>query len=134
MKKIEDNLLAITNAMFKTKSDWQYVTDEQKEKWFFIINRNFAKKYPEKSQLFNLKTINKVTSLDIWYSFMNDKPYPNWFWSKTPSNEKTKISNTDFLSLKRRFNIKDSDLDFLIEKQFDFIKEELTYLKKLKEQ
>lgn len=134
MKQIDDNLLAVTNAMFKTRDDWQFVTDEQKEKWFFIINRNFSKKYPDKSQLFNLKTINKVTSLDLWFYFMQNKPYPNWFWSKTPSTEKAKVSNGDFLILKRRLNIKDSDLDFLIENHFDFIKEELTYLKKLKEQ
>jgi hypothetical protein len=134
MKQIEDNLLAITNAMFKTKSDWQYVSDEQKEKWFFIINRNFSKKYPDKAQLLNLKTIDKVSSLDLWYYFMLDKPYPSWFWSKGESLEKSKVSDKEFKLLLEYLKIKETDLEYLIEKHFDFVKEELTYLKKLKEQ
>lgn len=134
MKQIEDNLLAITNAMFRNKSDWQYVTDLQKEKWFFIINRNFAKKYPDKAQLLNIKTIDKVTALNIWYNFMLDKPYPNWFWSKVESGEKGNISDKDFKLLLKSLKIKNSDLEFLIERNFDFIKEELNYIKKIKEQ
>jgi hypothetical protein len=134
MKQIEDNLLAITNAMFKTKSDWQYVTEEQKEKWFFIINRNFSKKYPEKAQLLNLKTIDKVTALNLWYHFMLDKPYPSWFWSKGESTEKGKISEKEFKNLLESLKVKPEDLEYLINKHPDFIKEELTYLKKLKEQ
>lgn len=132
--RIEDNLLAITNAMFRNKTDWQFVTDEQKEKWFFIINRNFSKKYPDKAQLLNTKTIDKVTALNIWYNFMLDKPYPNWFWSKGESIEKGKVSDKEFKQLLEHLKIKDIDLNYLIDKKFDFIKEELTYLKKLKEQ
>ena len=134
MKQIEDNLLAITNSIFRNKTDWQYVTDDQKEKWFFIINRNFSKKYPEKAQLSNLKTIDKVSSLNLWYYFMLDKPYPNWFWSKAESSEKSKISDKDFKFLLQKLKIKDIDLEFLIERNFDFIKEELNYYKKIKEQ
>jgi hypothetical protein len=134
MRQIEDNLLAITNAMFRNKTDWQYVTDEQKEKWFFIINRNFSKKYPDKAQLLNLKTIDKVTSLNLWYNFMLDKPYPSWFWSKGETGEKPKVSDKEFKLLLKRLEIKDLDLNFLIDKHFDFIKEELTYIKKIQEQ
>lgn len=134
MRQIDDNLLAITNAMFRNKTDWEYVTDDQKEKWFFIINRNFSKKYPEKAQLFNLKTIDKVSALNLWYNFMLDKPYPQWFWSKGESTEKSKVSDKDFKLLLEKLKIKDIDLDFLIEKHPDFIKEELNYYKKIKEQ
>ena len=46
------------------------------------------KKYPENSQLLNLKVIDKVSSLNLWYNFMLDKPFPKWFWSKSEKSEK----------------------------------------------
>jgi len=52
---IENNLLAVTNAMFKDKKNWNWVNDEQKNDFFFIINRLLAKRFTEKSQLLNLK-------------------------------------------------------------------------------
>lgn len=127
-------LIDIANAMFKNKSDWSKIKDEDKEKFFFIFNRYFAKKYPDKSQLLNLKTIDKVSALNLWYNFMLDKPYPNWFWSKGESSEKPKISEKDFQLLLRKLKIKDVDLHYLVDKHFDFVKEELSYYKKLNEQ
>lgn len=130
---IENHLLAITNSMFKDKKDWKWVSDEQKNEFFFIINRLLSKKFPDKSQLLNLKLIDKVTGLDLWFHFMKDKPYPSWFWSKS-EKEKRLIPDTDYKLLLSRFKIKDIDLDFLIEHHFDFIKEELNYFKKLEKQ
>ncbi len=52
----------VANAIFKFKNDWIYtndrkkVSDEDKEKFFFIFNRYFSKKYPQKAQLLNLKS------------------------------------------------------------------------------
>jgi hypothetical protein len=125
------NLKLISDAMFTNKVNWKDVPDDEKESCFFIINRMFSKKYPEKSQLLNLKTIDKVTSMDLWYSFMKGKPYPNWFWSKIEKVEKSKIPNIDYKLLLQKLKIKDIDLDYLIEHHIDFIKEELVYIKKL---
>lgn len=127
-------LIDVANAMFKTKSDWTKITDSDKERFFFIFNRYFSKKYPQQAQLLNLKTIDKVSGLNLWYQFMLDKPYPNWFWSKSESSEKSKIADKDFIFLLKKLNIKESDLNFLIERHFDFIKEELAYYKKLNQQ
>lgn len=122
-------LIDIANALFKTKSDWKKITDDDKEKFFFIFNRYFAKKYPEKAQLLNLKTIDKVSAFNLWFQFMLDKPYPNWFWSKSTTIEKS-ISEADFSLLIRKLRIKDLDLHYLIENYPEFIKEELKYYKK----
>lgn len=121
-------LIDVANAMFKNKKDWDNITDEDKEKFFFIFNRYFSKMYPEKSQLLNLKNINKVSSMDLWYYFMLNKPYPKWFWSKSPK-EKPIIPDKDFKLLMRKFNLKDLDVEYLIDNHFDFIKEELKYFK-----
>lgn len=124
------DLKLVSQAMFY-KKDWDKIPDEEKESCFFIINRMFAKKYPDKSQLLNLKTIDKVVAMDMWYYFMMDKPYPKWFWSKSTSIEKVKISNKDFELLLKRLLIKESDLDYLIDNYPEFVEDELKYWKSL---
>jgi hypothetical protein len=123
-------LIDVANAMFR-KADWSKINDFDKERFFFIFNRYFAKKYPERSQLLNLKIIDKVSSLDLWYHFMKDKPYPNWFWSKSDKVEKSDIPEKDYKLLLMKLKIKDIDLDYLINKNPDFIKDELKYYKDL---
>ena len=124
-------LIDVVNAMFRNKRDWVKISDDDKSTFFFIFNRYFSKKYPEKAQLFNLKTIDQVSALDLWYNFMLDKPYPNWFWSKSGKTEKSDISEKDFTLLLMKLRIKKEDLEYLIENHFDFIKEELKYYKSL---
>lgn len=123
-------LIDVANAMFRNKSDWEKITDEDKEKYFFIFNRYFSKMYPEKSQLLNLKNINKITSMDLWYHFMLKKPYPKWFWSKS-EKPKSVISDKDIKLLVRKLNIKVLDVEYLIENHFEFVEEELKYYKEV---
>jgi hypothetical protein len=125
------DLKLVGNAMFYKKSDWVNVPDEEKESCFFIFNRYFAKKFPEKAQLLNLKSIDKITAMNLWYQFMLKQPYPNWFWSKSEKGEKSEIIDKDYKLLLQKLKIKDIDLDYLIEHHIDFIKEELVYIKKL---
>lgn len=128
--EIEDNLLEIANSIFKKRDNWKFVKDEQKIKWFFIINRMFSKLYPEKAQLLNLKNIDKVLAMDLWFHFMKTQPYPSNFWSKTPKQEK-ELPEKDYKLLLKGLKVDQFDLDYLIEKFPDFIKEELAYFKKL---
>ena len=128
------DLKLVGNAMFYKKREWVNVPDEEKESCFFIFNRYFAKKYPEKAQLLNLKTINKVTAMNLWYEFMLDKPYPNWFWSKSEKTEKSVIGDKDYKLLLQKLKIKDLDLDYLIVNHFEFIKEELKYYKSIEKE
>lgn len=126
----------VANAMFKFKKDWIYnnngdkISDEVKSEFFFIYNRYFSKLYPEKAQLLNLKNIDKVLAMDLWFHFMKTEPYPSNFWSKTPKQEK-ELPEKDYKLLLKGLKVDQFDLDYLIEKFPDFIKEELTYYKKL---
>lgn len=124
-------LIEVVNTLVKNKKNWVNILDDDKEQFFFIINRLLSKKYPEKAQLLNHKNIDKVTALDTWYYFLMDKPYPNWFWSKSNKESKKEINKTDYKLLLEKLKIKDIDLDFLIENNIDFIKEELSYFKKI---
>lgn len=126
----------VANAIFKFKNDWIYngnkdrITDEDKIKFCFIFTRYFSKKYPQKAQLLNLKTIDKAAAMDLWFHFMKTQPYPDWFWSKSPKQEKD-MPEKEYKQLLRHLMIKESDLDYLIDRYPDFIKEEQSYLKKL---
>lgn len=128
------NLKLVADAIFTKKVNWEDITDEEKESSFFIFNRYFSKKYPEKSQLLNLKNIDKISGMDLWYHFFKNKPYPSWIWSKSDAKEKSIISEKDFILLLEKLKIKDIDLNYLIDKHLDFIKEELKYYKSLQKE
>lgn len=123
-------LIDVFNAMTKDRG-WEDIKDEDKEKNFFIFNRYFSKRYQEKSQLLNLKNIDKVMAMELWYQFMKKEPYPRWFWSKGDKAIKAEVAKKDYKELLILLKIKSEDLDYLIKNHYDFIKEELAYLKKL---
>jgi hypothetical protein len=123
------DLKLVASALFSKRGEWKSIADEEKEGCFFIINRMFSKVYPEKAQLFNHKGINKATAMDLWFHFMKNKPYPNWFWSKSPKAESHELPEKDFKLLLYKLGVKDSDLIYLIEKHPEFIKEELKFYK-----
>ena len=122
-------IIDVANAMFG-KSDWNKITDEDKEKFFFIFNRYFSKKYPHEAQLLNLKTIDKVVGMNLIFQFMKEKPYPTWFWSKGEKiDKKSDISESEFKSLLVYLKLKREDIEYLINNFPDFIKSELKYIK-----
>lgn len=125
---IEDNLLAITNCLFKDKEKWKWVTQKQKETFFFPINRLLSKRYPDFAQLLNNKYSDKASALDCWFFFMKDKPYPSWMWTKS-KKEKTE---QDFQHVIKEYDINPKDLNILKLIALDKLKEEEKYLNKNK--
>jgi hypothetical protein len=123
-------LIDVFKAMMR-KGSWDKITVEEKEKNFFIFNRYFSKVYPEQAQLLNLKNIDKVVGMELWYQFMKTEPYPDWFWSKSEKSDKPILAPKDYKMLLVSLKVKPDDLDYLIEKHYEFIKEELSYLKKV---
>ena len=119
----------VANAMFRSR-DRNLISSEDKEKLFFIFNRYFAKRYPEKAQMLNLKGMDKAAAMDIWFAFMKTQPYPDWFWSKSPKMEKD-LPEKEYKSLLKHLEVKEQDLDYILDRFPDFAKEELAYLKKL---
>lgn len=119
----------VANAMFRSR-DRNLISSEDKEKFFFIFNRYFSKIYPEKAQMLNLKGMDKAAAMDIWFAFMKTQPYPDRFWSKSPKMEKD-LPEKDYKALLRHLEVKEQDLDYILDRFPDFAKEELAYLKKL---
>lgn len=122
-------LIDVVNAIFKKRENWNDITDEDKQKNFFIINRYFSKIYPDKSQLLNSKNIDKVMAMDTWYYFMANEPYPKDFWSKS-EKVTSELSDKEFKMLIKHLGIKKEDIEYLLVNYPDFLKEELEYLKK----
>jgi len=123
-------LIDVFKAMMQ-RGSWDKITVEEKEKNFFIFNRYFSKVYPEQAQLLNLKNIDKVVGMELWYQFMKTEPYPDWFWSKSEKSDKPILAPKDYKMLLVSLKVKPDDLDYLIEKHYEFVKEELSYLKKV---
>jgi hypothetical protein len=119
----------IANAIFRNREKWIEINNEDKEKWFFIFNRYFCKIYPDKAQLLNQKNIDKVMAMDTWFYFMFNKPYPKDFWSKSEKLN-SELSDKEFKMLLKHLQIKKEDIEYLIKRYPDFLKEELDYLKK----
>jgi hypothetical protein len=127
-------LIDVFNAMLKNKKDWIKITDEDKEKFSFIFNRYFSKKYTEQAAFMNLKGIDKVLVMDLWYKFMLTQPFPRWFWSKSDKVDKPKITEKELKMLTIKLKVKPDDINYLIDKHPEFIKDELDYYKKLEKQ
>ena len=121
-------LIDVVNAMFKDRKKWINITDDDKVKFFFIINRYMSKKYPDKSQLLNNKLINSVSAMDTWFIFASSIPYPKWFWSKSTSSKvKPDISDDEIFHLSNEYNIKKEDVEMIIRLYPDLIKDEVKY-------
>jgi hypothetical protein len=127
-------LIDVFNAMLKNKKDWVKITDKQKEEFHFIFNRYFSKKYTEQAAFMNLKGIDKVLVMDLWYKFMLTQPFPRWFWSKSDKVDKPKITEKELKMLTIKLKVKPDDINYLIDKHPEFIKDELDYYKKLEKQ
>ncbi len=126
-------LFDVVNAMLTNRSKWVEITNDEKDKNFFIVNRYMSKLFPDKSQLLNNKSINKVTAMDTWYLFMLNKPYPKCFWSKSSSSKtKPEISDDEILYLTSELDLKEEDIEILMKYYPDVIKEEITYYRNVR--
>jgi hypothetical protein len=123
-------LIDVANAMFKSKSDWKNISDFDKERFAFIFNRYFSKRYTQYSQFLNNKNIDKVELINLWYVFMSNKQYPAWFWTKSEKRKNESLDKSDFNLLIQKLNLnKIEDLEYLIEHFPDLIQDELKFYK-----
>ena len=130
--KIESNVLAISDCLFKNKNNWEFVDDTQKEQFFFIFNRYFAKKHPELSQLLNDKKIDKTIGMDLWFEFFKNKPYPQWFWSKSKKTNKIESDDNLLGELQRQLGLNNQEFEFLKKNYSEDLQSEINYLKSQK--
>jgi len=119
------NILEVSNAMFKNKEEWVNITNEEKSQFFFIFNRYFSKKYPDLSLKLNSKNCDKSSSMDLWFYFMKDKPYPRWFWSKSKA---VKDKGNIDLEIFNEYGLNREELQSLIDNYPNDFQEELDWI------
>lgn len=119
----------IIDCIFINKNKYWEISDEDKEKNFFIINRKFSRNHPKVAQLFNDKNVDKSSALDRWfYFFENQNRIPQWYWGNK-ENRSAKKEKVFGFELIERENLKENDVLFLNK----FYKEELNKeIKKIK--
>jgi len=124
----------IGDFIFKQKDQYKNLSDDDKEKFFFIMNRKFARQFPKHAQFFNNKGMDKSSALDIWYYFFikqrtTDIPY--WYWFKLSNKKEKSIlkkEEEDFFL--EYYELKQNDLEFLIKYYPDELTEEVKKFKK----
>jgi len=124
----------IGDFIFKQKDQYKNLSDEDKEKFFFIMNRKFARKYPKHAQFFNNKVMDKSSALDIWYHFFIKQrtlDIPSWYWFKlTKKKEPEMLKKEEVEFLMEFYELKKEDVEFLINNYSEEVKEEIKKFKK----
>lgn len=124
----------VVDFIFKDKHRYKDLSDKDKETFFFIINRKFARKFPKQAQFLNKKSIDKASAMDIWYMFFYKQRtinVPQWWWFKQESHkEKSLLKNEEKDYISKLYNLSENDIYFL-EKNFpDELLEEIKKYKK----
>ena len=135
MAKID--FITLANIIFKDKNKYKFVSDEEKEASFFMLNIKYAIKYLKQAQFFNNKNIDRASAIDIWYQvfYKTTNGTPPWWWKtnqKPKDKQKSDFNNTDIKLIKEYYNINNKDIDFLIKFYSDKLKEDIKRLKKFK--
>ena len=120
--------------IFRDKSEYKNLSNGDKETFFFIMNRKFARKYPKQAQFFNNKIMDRASSMDIWYQFFikkNIRDIPHWYYFKLFSKKKKKLIKAEEEEFLMNFyDMSESDIDFLLEHYPGEVLEEVKKFKK----
>ena len=132
MAKVD--FITLSGIIFKNKDKYKFVSDEDKENNFFILNRKFAFKYLKQAQFFNNKNIDKSSAMDIWYKvfYKTTNGIPQWWWNtvKKQEKEKPEFNKSDLKLIKDYYDLTERDINFLIIYQKDNLKENIKRIKK----
>ena len=126
----------IVDFIFKNKDDYKKLSDEDKKKFFFIINRKLARLYPYHAQYVNKKGINEASALDLWYYFFIKKRtmgVPKWYWFKLSSTNKekpTKYKTEEIDFIKQFYDIDNYGIEYLIQHHPSELEEEIIKYRK----
>lgn len=133
----EVNLKFIFNVLFKERNKFQYLTDVDKEKNGFIVNRYLSKKFPDYAQKLNVRSGDMAMVLNLWWIYLGsnkDPKYLSWIWVNGKKKTSTKVDLKTIRLIQNRYQyISIEDIEYLKQWFPDTFKEEVKYYKKLEE-
>ena len=131
---MQHDLRHIGDYMFRDKNKYKNLSDDDKEKFFFILNRKIARRYPKHAQFFNTKGIDKSSAMDVWYNYFiktNTTKIPDWYWFKlSGKKEKSLLKKDEEEFFLEYYDLKRNDLKFLMDFYPDELKVEIKKFRK----
>lgn len=77
-------LFDLINLMFTNRKKYLGLSDHEKERNFFMVNRLFSIRYPKQAQMFNHLRTPGAKVVDCWsWVAMQSNRVPKWFYTKT---------------------------------------------------
>ena len=118
------DLFDIVKLIFTNKDkEWDNVSNNDKNRNFFMVNRIMSIQYPIQANQFNRTKINPSKVVNCWHDTLSQsfkKPPSEWIYAKTKKTKDTKKENHS--------NLTETE-DFIREK-YKISKREITDLKK----
>jgi len=70
----------LNRIIFQDHKSYKHISDEEKEKAFFLFNRVIARAYPTNANALNHKDIDKASAMDVWFNLFSKRftTIPNW--------------------------------------------------------
>lgn len=94
----ETKLFDFIKIMFTKPNDYKKITNHNKKRHHFMINRFFAIQYPSNAQFFNKNGINPIAVIDSWSLVAaRFKSVPGWIYTKTKKSEKEVTSKSKYI-------------------------------------
>lgn len=94
-------LFDIIGVMFEDHSAWVKVTNYDKKKNFFMINRILSIKYPLQANMLQHLKVNQVAVIDFWFYFISSQynRKPSWLYTKaSKKKDSTKKSKKNTIT------------------------------------
>lgn len=94
----ETKLFDFIKIMFTKPGDYDKITNHNKKRHHFMINRFFAIQYPSNASLFNLNGINPIAVIDSWSLVARRfSRVPSWIYTKTKKSSPSKKEKSKYI-------------------------------------
>ena len=94
----ETKLFDFIKILFTKPAEYKKISNHNKKRHHFMINRFFSIQYPSNAQLFNKNGINPIAVIDSWSLVAERfKSVPTWIYTKTKKSEKEVTSKSKYI-------------------------------------
>lgn len=112
-------LFEMTRALFDREFNWKALTEREKSKHFFMVNRFMSINFPMQASIMNKRNVSPGTAMDVWRDAMTrlyTKP-PGWMYTKTAKRKapKAEIERWKLKAWARLMCVSPNDVDALLE-------------------
>lgn len=93
-------LFDVIKVMFEKPDEWKDVSDIDKKRHFFMINRYMSINFPLQASVLQTTKINPIYVVDFWQKFLSKqyKRTPSWIYTKGAKKGKEKKEKAQSVS------------------------------------